>query len=221
MKLQRVRNFEGFTLVELLVSFAIMSLLTGVIVYNQADFSDRVALSNSAGEVELQIRESQAYGISVREFQQGSGQFSFAYGVSVNISSNAGALAPTSYLSFADAASPSPNDGIYNISGTSWVTGCGSNSECLKIYSLARNNRISQICVIEATGTVNCSSAVTRADITFLRPDPSARITLMASALNSLNGSFPNFKGARIVLLSPRGNTKNIDIYRTGQISIQ
>ena len=55
---------KGFTLIELLISMGIIALLTGVVVFNQSDFSDQLALSNLTNEIDIQIREAQTYGIS-------------------------------------------------------------------------------------------------------------------------------------------------------------
>ena len=92
----------GFTLIELMVSVAVIALVTAVIVYNQGDFSDKISLVNTASDIELQIREAQVYGVSVREFQPSSNEFNFAYGVSINLNAFAGTLGPTSYVSFID-----------------------------------------------------------------------------------------------------------------------
>lgn len=207
-------SLQGFTLVELLVSLGIIAMITSVVVYNQNAFTDDVALMNTASEIALQIREAQTYGVSVREFSPGTQEFDVAYGVSFTITS--GGASNNSYIYFADRNLPSgPQDGYY----TSAVAGAcqpGSTSECLGRLYISRGNTIFNLCAILSGG--NCTT-LDRADITFLRPYPNARFALFN------NGGLPyspaSLQGVRITLRSPGGKTTNINVYTTGQVSIQ
>jgi prepilin-type N-terminal cleavage/methylation domain-containing protein len=211
---------SGFTLVELLISVSIIGLITAVVVFNQSDFADQIALSNVVNEIELDIRENQIYGVSVKEFQPGSLEFSSAYGSSFNlIASQSGALGPVSYISFIDRII---TDGKYNF-GASWST-CtvGGGSECININSLTRGNTIMDLCVRMSANNDVCrsgGSGPSRIDITFLRPNPNARIAFLDSA--GANLSFAGHIGAKVILRSPQGKTQSVVVYTTGQIAIE
>jgi prepilin-type N-terminal cleavage/methylation domain-containing protein len=205
---------QGFTLIELLVSLAIITVITSVVVFNQNNFADQVALSNTGSEIALQIREAQTYGVSVREFSPGTSEFNLAYGISFAIAS--GGASNNSYIYFADRNLPgNPQDGYYTSSNPA-VCQPGATSECLGRLYISRGNIITNLCAILANG--NCV-AVDRTDITFLRPYPNARLAFFH------NGGIPfspsPLQGARITLSSPSGKTTNIDVYTTGQVSVQ
>jgi prepilin-type N-terminal cleavage/methylation domain-containing protein len=202
MYLRSHRN-RGFTLVELMVSIFIMGMIMTVIVANQSTYSESAGLKNTADDISLSLREAQVYGISARETAAGSQDFDKAYGVVFNLASSG---SNASYITFIDQNS----NGVY---GGDWS--CNSNAGCLSVKNLPKNNTISSLCLLTIAGVANCGS--TRLDITFLRPDTAARIQVDSSSLDTAN-----YKGVRINLISsPNGNTRSVDIYTTGQISVQ
>lgn len=223
LKRLRIGNPSGFTLVELLVTLTVITLITAVVVFNQADFADRLALTNVAAELELRIREMQVYGVSVREYQPNTSQFGYSYGVMFNtntISGAPGAMGPISLWSFVDVN----NNSRYNHPGTWSTCTTGGTSECLEITTLKQGVTISDLCAINASNGQNCrsnggSSVPGRIDITFLRPDPNARFIFANTSGNAI--TFPNHRGAKIQLRSPRGKTLDLYIYTTGQISVR
>jgi prepilin-type N-terminal cleavage/methylation domain-containing protein len=72
---------KAFTLIELLVSVSIMTVILSVVLYNYGSFNDRLSLSAAAQELAVGIRQSQTYGINVKESAASSGQFGYAYGI--------------------------------------------------------------------------------------------------------------------------------------------
>jgi prepilin-type N-terminal cleavage/methylation domain-containing protein len=212
-----VAGKAGFTLLELIVSISIIAFITAIVVFNQGDLSDQISLGNVANNIELQIRQAQIYGISVKESTVGSNQFGYAYGVAFNLNVSGGATGPTSYISFSDVNA----NGAFN-QGANWTT-CAGVSECVRIDNIARGNYILKFCVIDSNSIVQCTPTPTigRVDITFLRPNPAAKINLRNTSGADVNTSFSNFSGARIVLQSPKGSQKTISVYATGQISVQ
>lgn len=203
---KKVSAGKGFTLVELIVSIAIIGLITSIVVFNQGDLSDSVSVGNVVGSISAEIRQAQVYGISVKEFTPSSNDFSVAYGVDFDISSTGN---NTQYYSFADR---SVQNGYYDASG-----GCiyGGTSECLATNQIGRGNTISSICVIQANG--DCNIPISRVAITFLRPNPAAQIVFFNNGGNIV--SYPGFLGVKIQITSPKNRTKDIVVYTTGQIS--
>ncbi len=204
------RATRGFTLVELLISVSIMGLITGIVVFNQGEFSDNIALSNVVNEMELQIREAQVYGTGVREFSPGTNEFDAAYGVSFNIGS-AGA-SNSSYISFADRGL---QNGYFNTPASCQP---GPSSECIRVHNLTRNNIITDLCVIQSNNSTVCNPTVARVDITFNRPDPVAKIKFFNASGGVTN--FVNHRGAQIEITSPKNKVMTIQVYTTGQIAI-
>jgi len=211
----QLKNYstKGFTLIELLISISIIALLTGVVVFNQSDFADKLALTNLTSEISLQIREAQTYGISVREFAPGTNNFNVAYGVSFNLG-NAGS-SNTSFYSFADLL---PQNGYFD---TPTLCQPGPSSECLSRYNLVRGNTLTDTCVIQVSGDTTCRAGIGRIDIVFVRPNPTAKITLFNNAGSVVNSSYPGFRGVKLEFTSPQGKKQDIIVYGTGQISIQ
>lgn len=211
----QLKNYgtKGFTLIELLISISIIALLTGVVVFNQSDFSDQLALSNLTSEVSIQIREAQTYGISVREFAPGTDNFNIAYGVSFNLS-NAGS-SNTSFYSFADLE---PANGYFD---TPTLCQPGLTSECLSRYNLLRGNTLTNICVIKDNSSTTCKPELGRIDMIFVRPNPTAKITLFNGGGSIVNGLYNNFLGVKLEFTSPHGKKQYIIVYTSGQISIQ
>lgn len=205
----------GFTLIEILVAIAIMGLITAVVVFKQGDLSDSISVDNVANDINLQIRQAQVYGISVKETAVGSNVFTTAYGVDFNKTTSGTFIGTgTSFYTFADGGgSPA---GVQNGYFDTWGTCVVGTNECAGWNRLFRGNTITSLCAIESNGT--CTS-VGRVAVTFLRPNPSARMIFFNSSGSIV--TFPGFLGAKIVISSPKNKTKTISVFTTGQVSIQ
>lgn len=189
---------------------AIIAMVTAIIIFNQGGLTDEVAIGNTGNDIALQIREAQIYGISVKEVTPGSNQFSVAYGADFNLGPVGGST--SSFILFADTVT---QNGFYNTPGSCTL----GSSECLVQSQISHGNTISKLCVIPAAGPEVCSPAVSRVDITFLRPDPSARIVFFDASGNIT--SYPGYLGADLVFTSPKSRLKHVYVYTTGQISVQ
>ncbi|KKT66971.1 MAG: hypothetical protein UW61_C0019G0001, partial [Candidatus Curtissbacteria bacterium GW2011_GWC1_44_33] len=158
-----------------------------------------------ADEISSTISQAQAYGIGVREVSTGSSEFNASYGVTMSLLDSG---SNTAYIYFAD------------LNGNKIYTGNWScdTAECLSKVNITRGNVIADICVIKTSGSDQCNSAE-RADVSFARPNTEAQIKLFNNGGQPLNES--NLKGIRIELKSPRGLTRSVTVYTTGQISTQ
>ena len=203
--LYRSKKSLGFTLIELLVSISIVSVILTVVVLNQSTYTDGAALTNLADEISSTISQAQAYGIGVKEVSAGSSEFNASYGLAFSL---LGSGSNTAYIYFAD------------LNGNKIYTGNWScdTAECLSKVNITRGNVIADICVIKTSGSDQCNSAE-RADVSFARPNTEAQIKLFNNGGQPLNES--NLKGIRIELKSPRGLTRSVTVYTTGQISTQ
>lgn len=193
MSIFSYKKNKGFSLVELVVSVAIFTIITSLILAKHSDFSSKLILENLAYDIALSIRKAQVFGLSVREFVGGSSEFDIGYGVHFDSADN------TSYIFFADRDKNKAYDGA---------------TEIVETFTLRRGNVISKFCGILSTGAEKCSdSDITFLDIVFERPNPEAIIK------SNLPGNA--YDSARITVSSPSGTTWNINTVITGQISIQ
>lgn len=182
---------RAFSLIELMVVTGIFTVITGVVLANNAQFNSSVLLGNAAYDVALSVRQAQVYGLSTQAF---SGQFQLGYGIHIQGTGQ--------YLLFADV---DPETNRRYDAGVDQI---------VELYTLGRGHTVQRFCGITANGTEECSdnqAALTHLDISFLRPNPDATIT----------GSTPSlFSSARVTLQSRSGETRTISIQSTGQISV-
>lgn len=199
----------GFTLVELLASMAIFAVLFGIIMAHHARFGGAVTLNNLAYEIALSVRQAQVYGLSVKEFEPGTGEFHDGYGVHFDRTSD------TTYVLFADR---DPDGGGPLLPNNTYDPnpGCGAiGSECIEQFTIGRGNRITDICAAPSFVPDHCFSTadIDFLDILFLRPDPDAVIISDATPPGG-------YSSATITVVSPEGITQDIVTRVTGQISV-
>lgn len=142
---------RGFTIVEVMVSVAIIALISSVVMFQYKNFDSKLLLRNVAYEIAISLRSAQIYGISVRG---SGGAFQTGYGVHFDNST------PTSYTTFIDL----DNSGTYN-----------NITEKLETGTIDRNNQISDLCV-STGGAPVCGKA--SLDMIFVRPDPDAKFAV-------------------------------------------
>jgi prepilin-type N-terminal cleavage/methylation domain-containing protein len=212
----RVRRERGFTLVELLVTISVFVLVTMVVLVNQSDFNSGVLLNNLAYDLALTTRQAQSYGINVRGTAGSSLDASTVfppYGVQFDMSQK------TQFALYADVVGEIDGklgNGIYDAGLAAPCAGDASPQcrELVERYTIKRGNFIEKLCITQGT-TESCSDGTGKLSITFRRPDPDAVIRAEGFGGPGLASS------ARIVVASPKGTTRSIAVYETGQISVQ
>jgi prepilin-type N-terminal cleavage/methylation domain-containing protein len=204
----------GFTLIELMVTLSIFVIITAVVLFSQSQFNGSILLTNLAYDVGLTIRQAQSFGTSGKysdSFQLVGGLIKPTYGVHLETGNNSKYM-----VLFADLN----NDGKLTIDASapgnkiSDSDFCKKNSECLEKYVVRRNNKIFKICdSIINTGSQNCS--YTSADISFVRPDPTAKISKV-----SVSGV--SNTGVEIVVSTGDGlSTRSVIVETIGQIYVK
>lgn len=183
---------RGFSLIELLVVTGIFTVITGVVLANNAQFNSSVLLGNAAYDIALSVRQAQVYGLSTQAF---SGEFQVGYGIHFE--------GQTQYLLFADLdedRNKRYDPGI---------------DQVVEQYTLGRGHTILRFCGIKSDTTEECSdnqAALTHLDVGFLRPNPDATVT----------GDSPTpYSSAKIVIQSRSDETRTVTIQSTGQISVK
>lgn len=144
---------RGFTLAEMLVSIGIMTIVSSLMLANNARFGGQVLLQNLAYDIALSVRQAQVYGISVQRFGS-TNTFADGYGMVFQTSAN------TSYSLFGDLNS----NRLYDVGG----------GELLQASSIRSGYRINGLYVTPVNGV---EVPVTRIDVTYRRPEPDAYIT--------------------------------------------
>ncbi|OGG55362.1 hypothetical protein A3D62_02330 [Candidatus Kaiserbacteria bacterium RIFCSPHIGHO2_02_FULL_49_11] len=190
----RLPHSRGFSLIELVVTVGILTVITGALLANHASFGGSILVENLAYDVALSLRQAQVFGLSVREFNTGSGQFDIGYGIHFDRDDL------STYRLFADIDK-----------GKTFNAGDGTE----EIFTIGRGYSIRDICATSLGGVEVCSStgALQNLDVVFIRPDP--------DAIMRVNGDTASvYQRARIVVQSPQEKTREVSVEATGQISV-
>lgn len=187
---------KGFTLIELLVAIAIFTVMTAILVFKYAGFSEGMTLTNLAYDVALTLREAQSYGINVQDSGNltsgDKGQFNTMYGVNFNKGNY------RQFILYADL----DNAGKYVAKGT------------IRISKLKQGNIIDTMC---AGARDNACNSVQVLDVQYRRPDPTPKIY----GGSSMIGTLTQYQYAEIHLKSPNGSYRKVVIRSSGQISVE
>lgn len=198
----RIKN-KGFTIIELMVSIAIMVIILAVILVNYKKFDSGIVMTNLAYDVALSIRTAQTYGISTRGAKvSGATEFDRPYGINFEINPD-DPSSVNKYLLFADTNLNRSYDEVDSLTATK--------------YNIRGSYYIKDLCWLDSsTPSAVKTCGMRSADITFLRPDPDALIYVSGEAQDALSaleihiGSTQDASAIRVITVRP-----------TGQISVR
>ena len=201
----RSTHRSGFSLLEVIVAVAIFAMLSATILFNYGQFNNRLGLEQQAHEVAHWVRTAQAYALGVRG-ESAAGTLFPSYGV------HAERATPSTVVFFADI----DGDQLYTPGGA-----CGgAGVECKQVVTLRDGARITALCGDDPAGgspSADCGTFDTTdiVDVVFERPNPDAVLTGTIGAATS------TLVTTRIILTSPRGYSRFVEIWTTGQISVR
>ena len=208
----------GFTLVEMMVVLAIISIITTIALFGQSDFNRSVLLTDTAYTVALSLREMQSLGLSSRKTATGVQNAGYgAYFATAN---------QGSYLLFGDTTpvNPVPANCLVGTANTpeakpgDCIYTPGSDV-IVQTYTFGRGFMISKICGYDsAAGVKRCSddpvAPLSALNVVFLR-------STTESTVVGYNGSWRPLTSAEVYIASADAlGTRAICISRVGQISV-
>jgi prepilin-type N-terminal cleavage/methylation domain-containing protein len=207
---------RGFSIVEMMVVLAIITIITTIALIGQSQFDRSFILTDTAYTVAYSIRTAQALGLSSQKFGSATNT---GYGVQFS--------AADSYTSFADVSPASPGSSQSGICpGHAAAAGTvearpgncvyDSSSERVQTYSFRRGYRIARFCGTSAGGSVYCSgSEIDSLNILFQRPSTESVITGVRGSV------LYQFASATIRIASPDGQaSKCIKVSKVGQVAV-
>ena len=194
-KISYRESLSGFTVIELMVTIAIVVLVTGLIMIQYSSFNNSVLLRNQAYLTAFDMREAQSLAVSVKG--QGT-QFREEYGLYFALNS------PSSYILFQDnVVNGDKYPAQYNVGENIGVP-----------YRVDPRFVIKDICATNALSRTCYSTDPTLSTlaVSFRRPDFEASF---------YSPSKLNINSAEIIFGTPTGTTKrSVIIYKTGQVSV-
>lgn len=202
---------SGFTIIELLISIAIITIITTLVLVRYSSFDSTVILKDKAYEVALLIRESQVKAVSsyrntVNE-PDADKKFNYPYGVTFNMSSL------DEYTAF-----------VYKDTDASIIPKNIGDPEAVSIgsYKFDQSIQIKGLCYVRIG--ISCLEA-DQIDVSFRRPDAKALFYVIDNNGSPLlNSDLLTINSVRITLKSLKAESSSkgfvIEVTRFGTISI-
>ena len=191
-RLPTIQN-GGFGLVELLVSFSILTLVLGTIMVRQDSFDNAVLLRNQAYEIALHVREVQMYAVSILG---NAGDYRDVYGLYFNTTN---ATNRSGYKVYQDTTSGNLR---YDTSEEFGMQG-----------DLDQRFEVGAIRLINSNGVTLPSND--QVSVMFQRPNFDARFFDSSGEVSA------SVLEVDIVLKRDSSKLRTIEITKTGQISVQ
>lgn len=198
---RKLHFISGFSFVELMISIAIFTMLTSLLVFNQATFNNHVNTDSLAHQIAQWVRDAQISSMGVRKSKI-LGVFAPGYGLHFSAS------VPDQFIYYVD----SNGNGVYD-SGSDSIEQTVKLLQGYKITLIC--GRHSGIPVDTTCGGYGQFAAQSFSDISFKRPNPDANIYGDNIAGSSV------YSPLRITITAPQGYSRTVVVYVTGQVSIE
>jgi type II secretory pathway pseudopilin PulG len=225
-----IKYARGMTLVELLVVVAIFMMVTGIVIFNYANFRSSISTQNLADAISLSVRKAQSNAIGARATGD---DFTYGYGVhfttrKVNTDAIRGVYlggSNKSFILFTDIGTGGTGDRMYTYAPDD-RSACGSKidagSECTEMLTITTLDEISAIYLNDEINPIRDDAFV---DVTFLRPNPDAYFCYKSNSNPTPPCERSNdISHVRIEVSNAQNSNqinaiRTITIWNTGQIS--
>ena len=229
--LYALRCSRGFTIVEMMVVIAIMTLMAIGMMINNTRFGDNLILNNLAYDISTTIRQAQSYGLSTKNWintiTPSSPNQGFDVGYGIRFASlDSATPGNKKFVMFFEK----DNNWHCGLDSNVTLSSCQSSTEGMSngSYLISGRSEISEICAISASGSLNdCYDFTTSTgqikylDIIFKRSDPDAQIEPEAHISTDIS-VYPNgYQRAEITLLAKTGFTRTVVVTAIGQILVK
>jgi prepilin-type N-terminal cleavage/methylation domain-containing protein len=213
--MESIYHRRGFTVLELLVAFSIVTIITSIAMASQSNFNRSFILSNTAFDIGLAIRNAETFGLASRAK---SSIENTGYGLHFDNSSDtvftlfADTLPTRSTICYENADPGAPDEKTGDCAYTE--------GERVMDYTLNNGIRIDNFCASTGVSTQcwkgagTISGGLQSLDIVFARPNP---ISLMS--VNGLYSKSSPVTKACIALTSPQGGFKYVSVSLTGEVN--
>lgn len=189
------RNTVGFSLIELLVVIGISTMLTGLLLLNMRTYTDYAELKGEAYKIAGLAREAQSHAIATKTY----GTTLSYQSVGIHIAS----IPNTTIIFFGE---PNPN-GKYD---------AGDVAIASKQLDLLPGYQIIRVCGSNGTDcNTPPTNTATKMSIAYRRPFVSADV------FATVGGTDTAYAYVDITIRSPKQNTRHVQLWKTGQVTIQ
>lgn len=190
---------SGFSFIELLVTSAIITVVTAIVIVKHNSFNNAVLLRNQTYEIALAIREAQVYAVSAR----GDGtDFRERYGIFFRVNNQTNRQQAIIYIN---------EDANYRYTS--------ADDSVLETIILDSRFEVTDVCVDTISdGEICIRDNSNRLSVSFQRPDFDPYFTIHDGVHYGADVSAAKIK---IAPVSNSSLTRTIEITQTGQISVQ
>lgn len=204
------RSVRGFTMVELMVSIAIMMLMTWLLLSNYPESAIRMTLINNVQTTALLIREAQIRGSAIDSVNSSLG----GYGIYINL---VGGNTLSSIKLFGDSVGVGNGGGqsSYGLPIGNGLYDLTPIDETSSNTTLPSGYKITKICVGQAPSSVCSSDPNTSLTVSFVRPSPRPSIYLNGSKTTNYSKACIEFKSP---IKYSNGHTRSVEVYNSGMI---
>jgi prepilin-type N-terminal cleavage/methylation domain-containing protein len=199
----KLKAGHGYTIIELLVTIGIFSLISSIVLVNYPKLSEQLSISQTAHEIALAFREAKTYALAVRQYcPPGGGACSYNVGYGVHFDT---VNSPQNFILYV-----APLTATNACATANCMYSTGYEVDTLMIKS---GISIARICDLSTAPPYDCK--FNKLDVAYARPDPAVYIT------GFYTGGSQALSNAGVVVRTPGGNEKTINVWTTGQISVQ
>lgn len=194
----RISSAAGFTLLELMVVIFVFAIVSTAVFANYSSFNERLAVRSASEEISSSVRRAQAFGLAVKGITIGGTTYFPGYGIYFTLAN------PFSYVAYADINA----DRLYQEA-----------NEKVEDMVIQANSQIYQLCA-NAKSNPPGDCTLTNIIATYTRPIPQV-VLKKDGGLSTCGGMGDSYCDVGIKIRGPRGTTKTIVLWQSGQISIE